>query len=909
MAASRKDWLHMAPPPNYVAGLGRGATGFTTRSDIGPAREGPSEDLIKAALARRLEGGADNDDDDERFRDPENDVGLFGSAPYDEEDDEADKIFDAVDQKMDLRRKAKREAREAEAAALLESKKPKIQSQFADLKRGLSVVTDEEWANIPEVTNISGRNKRKTVDPLRQRYYAVPDSLLAEARDMGAMDTSIETNGAESVVDGTMTDFASIGKARDTVLGMKLDQAGGDSVSGSTTIDPKGYLTSLSSVVTKSSAEIGDLKRARLLYQSVTQTNPKHAPGWIAAARVEEMAGKTVPARNIIAKGCEECPTNEDVWIERVRLNTEENGKVIIAEAVRAIPKSVKLWLTAMRLETEDHAKRRVLRKALEFIPQSVKLWKEAVDLEENPNNARILLARATELIPLSVDLWLALARLETPENARKVLNKARQAVPTSHEIWIAAARLEEESGRYERLGTIIQRAISELQKFGGMLSRENWITEAERCEQEGGQITCQEIIAATLGQGVEDEDRKTTWLADAEASINRGCYMTARAIYAYALRVFPEKKGIWRRAVELEKNHGTTQALSDLLEHAVQRCPKAEILWLIHAKEKYQVGDIDATRSILARAFEENSNSEEIWLAAVKVEFENHKHEDARILLRQARTEAGTERVWRKSVMLERHLNEPLKALELVDEGLRLFERAEKLHMMKSQIFEELGKIQNAREAFTTGTRKCSSCVTLWILASRLEEKAGLVIKARALLDRARLINQNNEELWCETIQVELRAKNDKQAKIWMAKALQECPKSGNLWSAAIFMEPRPQRKTRSVDALRACDSDSVLITTVSRLFWAERKIDKAKTWFERAVTVNPDNGDSWAWYYNFLKAHGSEEEQSNLVNRAVAADPHHGKVWQVVAKDINHPLRKAEDILTEAAKLVADQ
>ena len=26
-------------PTNYVAGLGRGAVGFTTRSDIGPARE------------------------------------------------------------------------------------------------------------------------------------------------------------------------------------------------------------------------------------------------------------------------------------------------------------------------------------------------------------------------------------------------------------------------------------------------------------------------------------------------------------------------------------------------------------------------------------------------------------------------------------------------------------------------------------------------------------------------------------------------------------------------------------------------------------------------------------------------------------------------------------------------------
>jgi pre-mRNA-processing factor 6 len=28
-------------PANYVPGLGRGATGFTTRSDIGPARMAP----------------------------------------------------------------------------------------------------------------------------------------------------------------------------------------------------------------------------------------------------------------------------------------------------------------------------------------------------------------------------------------------------------------------------------------------------------------------------------------------------------------------------------------------------------------------------------------------------------------------------------------------------------------------------------------------------------------------------------------------------------------------------------------------------------------------------------------------------------------------------------------------------
>lgn len=32
------------------------------------------------------------------------------------------------------------------------------------------------------------------------------------------------------------------------------------------------------------------------------------------------------------------------------------------------------------------------------------------------------------------------------------------------------------------------------------------------------------------------------------------------------------------------------------------------------------------------------------------------------------------------------------------------------------------------------------------------------------------------------------------------MAKALQECPTAGRLWAEAIFMESRPQRKTKSV-------------------------------------------------------------------------------------------------------------
>ena len=114
-----------------------------------------------------------------------------------------------------------------------------------------------------------------------------------------------------------------MGQARDKVLSLKLDQVSGTSTASglATSVDPKGYLTSLDSVVLKTDAEIGDIKRARMLFDSLVKSNPKHAPGWIAAACLEEHAGRMVAARKLIKMGCEQCPKSEDVWLEAARLH------------------------------------------------------------------------------------------------------------------------------------------------------------------------------------------------------------------------------------------------------------------------------------------------------------------------------------------------------------------------------------------------------------------------------------------------------------------------------------------------------------------------------------------------------------------------------------------------------------
>ena len=278
------------------------------------------------------------------------------------------------------------------------------------MKRSLASVSEEDWANLPEVGDLTGKNRREKQN-LRQRFYAVPDSVIAGARDSAQFDTTVADDGAQpdagdGEADGTMTNFADIGAARDKVLKVRLDQAAlgssADTSSGSATnIDPKGYLTSLTqSEVKAGEVEVGDIKRVRTLLESVTKTNPKHAPGWIALARLEELAGKIVAARNVIAKGCEFCPKSEDAWLENIRLNEGHNAKVIAANAIKNNDRSTRLWTEAMNLETDPRAKKNVLRQAILHIPQSVQIWKEAVNLEEDPADARLLLAKAVEMIP-----------------------------------------------------------------------------------------------------------------------------------------------------------------------------------------------------------------------------------------------------------------------------------------------------------------------------------------------------------------------------------------------------------------------------------------------------------------------------------------------------------------------------
>jgi pre-mRNA-processing factor 6 len=94
-----------------------------------------------------------------------------------------------------------------------------------------------------------------------------------------------------------------------------------------------------------------------------------------------------------------------------------------------------------------------------------------------------------------------------------------------------------------------------------------------------------------------------------------------------------------------------------------------------------------------------------------------------------------------------------------------------------------------------------------------------------------------------------------------------------------------------------------------VARNFWAERKLPKAMNWFEKAILVDPDYGDTWAWYWKFLVQHGNEEKRGDVLSKLAVTEPRHGEIWQRVAKDPRARFKNPEEILMAVVAVLEER
>eukprot|EP00731_Ephydatia_muelleri_P010128 Em0005g714a len=344
-------------------------------------------------------------------------------------------------------------------------------------------------------------------------------------------------------------------------------------------------------------------------------------------------------------------------------------------------------------------------------------------------------------------------------------------------------------------------------------------------------------------------------------------------------------------------------------LEEGCEVCPKSEDVWL----EAARLQTADHAKAIVAQAISHVSQSVKVWLKAVDLEAEASAKR--RVLRKALETVPTSVRLWKEAVELEEPADARIlltRAVECCPLSVELwlalakledYENARKMWMMRGQIEEQKQNTEAARELYNKALKKNPTSISLWLLLSLLEEKAGQVTKARAVLEKARLRNPQCPDLWLEAVVVEVRGGKNIGLAL-MAKAMQECPASRILWAEAIFLEPRPQRRTKSVDALKKCEHDPHVLLAVAKLFWSERKINKAREWFQRAVKIDPDLGDAWAFYYKFELEHGTEAQQEAVLKNCVSAESHHGALWCPVSKDIENWQKHTEELLILVAK-----
>lgn len=856
----RKAFLDQEAPAGYVAGIGRGATGFTTSADVGGASR-----IVP-----------DYDSDNENDTNGVDEKGILAGSGH-ADDDEADKIYEEVERRL----AGKKSATET---VMIEPTVSNFTNSFTDLKRALSTVSANEWENLPEVGDLTKRNKRlRLLEKLQQRFYAVPDSMLGGGGGIGSTETK--------------TDFQSISHSKDKLLSQQLDQVIG--VTTSSTADSDVLAGDLIASENLDS-QIEDLKKGRLILASLRRTDPLNSHSWIASARLEEQAKKISVAKSMIEQACSKIPKNEAVWIERIRLNQAEGTqkcKIICADALKFNPKSEQLWLQAVKLEhsSDYNSQRRILMRALESLPSNVTIWKSLIDMEDKSNSDGVkkLLTKAVELCPKEWDLWISLINLSPYDEAKALINRARKSMNDNYKVWITAIKLEERENTSItdplKLVKVLTKGIQELKKHTAedkLLTRSDWLKEASIAEMEDFPFSCQAIVSVIL----ETEETPLNTLLS-EAEIWKHFKETTNSIFQYIVSKYPKNVEVWFKLFDsLLANE--QHILFKYYKQAIQLNPENELFYLMFAKALWKNAlDIEQASKVLVEANQKFPESEQIWFARIKLSQYTSSPwvaptlKISKLMVEKLPNISAT--VWYKHIHIMR-CDEASSVEDLVqvsDLALEKFPDCDKLYIQKSQILST-----SAAEILSVGVRQCPKSVKLWCTYADSVSSTNPV-RARAIFDNAIIQNPDSPELWVKRIRFEKALDNIDSARQLCTRALQRFPSDPYLWIENLFIIPKmSQRKNSFVDALKRTNNSPVILLNIGLFFWIDGKFQKVKSWFDRALEGGKNNGDFWGWIYKYLYTYGSKEEIESFVKKFEVAydDINEGEVWNKLAKSV---------------------
>lgn len=844
-------FLDQKPPAGYIAGVGRGATGFSTRgrsSNVKPKRYQPSN---------------------------ENEIAGEDTEINSKEEELATEVFASIDAKRNggIRND--------------DTDGNKVKLQFQDLKRDLNNVTEEEWLHIPEATDTTRRNKRSRLEEqLNRKTYSAPDSLISNS-----------------------VNLTKLTEEREKVLGRQIDVNFLKSNIDTDNNTDK-YLKELESSheLKDNDMPVEELQKMREILTSYRKSDPKRAQGWIASSRLEARAKRYQIAKKLIEEGCHNCPRNEDIWLENISLHESDlhQSKVIVATAINFNARSLKLWMKAIELENEKMNKLRVVRKALRKIPMEEKLWKLAVEYETDSDEKIRVLKRAVEFVPHSIDLLSSLLNLQDYTSAKKTLNSTRKVLANNIEVWILASQLEElrnEETTYEHIFNLLTKGFNELVKggfslkFGILNSQANLLLKDDKTP-----ITLEVFVKKVIELLSDDNILK---------EINE---LSESVLKIYCYQAILEKKpylySVWAKLVKLCESLEHIETLHKIYRKVLfedndgKNLMENPNLALMYSKEVWKRGsNIEGAIKIIDQAIKIVPTSLDMWFAKLKLLSQSAEFEQMEILFNTLfqnfdntvgiKTK-GLERLYFKYVSFLRYQMKYLKAAQLLENiCIKEFPGEYKFYLQLGQVYRGLNDYQKSREWYRLGTNKFANIPEFWILMSKLDEhQFKNAVRARSILDLGLVKIPGNVQLIVAKAQFEERLNNIEQARLIISQSLRLDPQNSVLWSENIRLfddSNATSRKTIYQDAVKMTQMNYRVLLAIGVATYQESRYSAALKWFERAVKSNGKYGDSWIWLARCQQQLGYDHDyiMQHCVERAESTEPTHGPLWTSITKN----------------------
>ncbi|PON93193.1 N-terminal acetyltransferase A, auxiliary subunit [Trema orientale] len=221
--------------------------------------------------------------------------------------------------------------------------------------------------------------------------------------------------------------------------------------------------------------KMGNIRRARELFDAATVADKRHIAAWHGWAVLELKQGNIRKARNLLAKALKFCGGNEYIYqtlaLLEAKANRFEQARSLFRQATKFNPRSCASWLAWAQMEMQqenNHAARRLFEKAIQASPKNRFAWHVWGVFEANVGNVdkgRKLLKIGHALNPRDPVLLQSLALLEykhsTANLARVLFRRASELDPSHQPVWMAWGWMEWKEGNISTARELYQKALS----------------------------------------------------------------------------------------------------------------------------------------------------------------------------------------------------------------------------------------------------------------------------------------------------------------------------------------------------------------------------------------------------------------------------------------------------------------